>query len=169
MLTKSYTLCRIGDILAVSGAIERIIGEVKSYREAPIHFRRLAIELDFLGQVCNQVFTLQPTAPDEQAHIERIRAISMQCLGPLRSFEEKMRSYHNTFGIQAGYTSTTSTSWTVVKWRVRKPKAAQRLHWSAIARHEVDELRAILTSEILAINVILTMNNWWVPHNVVYV
>lgn len=160
-------MCRIGDILAVAGAIEKIIGEVKYYREAPIHFRRLAIELGFLGQVCNQVFTLQPTLPDERAHIERIRAISMQCLGPLRSFEEKMRSYHNTFGIQANRNSTASTSWSIVKWRDRKPKAAQRLHWSAIARHEIDELRAILTSEILAINSILTMNNWWVPYNVV--
>lgn len=150
------------DILAIAGTIERIFGEIKSYREAPDHFRRLAVELDFLGKVCNQVFTLQPTLPDEWAQVERLRAISMQCLGPLHSFEEKMRSYHNTFGIQADQTCTPSTScsWTIRDLRHRKARVAQRLHWSAIARHEVDELRAILTSEILAINTILTMNNW---------
>lgn len=147
----------VGDVIAVAGAIERIVAEVKSYREAPLHFRRLAIELDFLGQVCNQVFKLQPTLPKERSHIERIRAIAMHCLGPLRAFEDKMRSYDNTFGIHgAAYASGVAAGGALLKMRNLK----KRLHWSAIAQHQVDELRAVLTSEILAINTLVTMHEW---------
>ncbi|KAG6355630.1 hypothetical protein INS49_003592 [Diaporthe citri] len=151
-----YT-CENGDVIAVAGLIERILAEVKSYREAPLHFRRLAIELDFLGQVCNQVFTLQPTLSEERSQIERIRAIAMHCLGPLRAFEDKMRSYDNTFGIHgAAYASGVAAAGGLLKVRNFK----KRLHWSAIARHEVAEIRAVLTSEILAINTLVTIHKW---------
>lgn len=107
--------------------------------------------------MCNQVFTLQPTLCEERSQIERIRAIAMHCLGPLRAFEEHMRSYDNTFGIHgAAYASGTAAGGGLLKFRNFK----KRLHWSAIARHEVDELRAVLTSEILAINTLVTMHQW---------
>ncbi|KAF3766198.1 hypothetical protein M406DRAFT_330034 [Cryphonectria parasitica EP155] len=150
----------IGDVLAVAGAIERIVGEVKSYCEAPQHFRRLAIELDFLGQVCNQVFTLQPTLPDERAHIERLRAIAMQCLGALRAFEDKMKKYDNTFGLRTDGNAS-HAPFLLRRHGLKDVRDFKtRLHWSAIARHEVDELRSILTSEIVAINTLLTIHEW---------
>ncbi|KAF4499635.1 hypothetical protein FAGAP_4185 [Fusarium agapanthi] len=141
----------IGDLIAIAGLIERIVVEVKSYKEAPHHFQRLAIELDFLSKVCHQAFHLVSSRVDEQARLERVRAIALQCLGPLQEFEEKMRRYENTLGPK-DCSDNSRKGW------VRSFK--KRLHWSAIARHEVDELRAILTSEILAINTLLTMQNW---------
>ncbi|KAF5662785.1 hypothetical protein FDENT_13288 [Fusarium denticulatum] len=141
----------IGDLIAVAGLIERIIVEVKSYKEAPHHFQRLAIELDFLSKVCHQAFHLVSSHAAEQARLERVRAIALQCLGPLQEFEEKMRRYENTLG-PINCSDNGRKGW------VRSFK--KRLHWSAIARHEVDELRAVLTSEILAINTLLTMQNW---------
>ncbi|TVY73694.1 hypothetical protein Focb16_v004986 [Fusarium oxysporum f. sp. cubense] len=62
-----------------------------------------------------------------------------------------MRSYDNTLG-PGNCIGKSKKGW------IQNFK--KRLHWSAIARHEVDELRAILTSEILAINTLLTMQNW---------
>ena len=142
----------VGDIVAVASLIERIATEVKSYRSAPLHFQRLAVELGFLSQVCTQVFELRPVLPDEKLQVERVRAIAMQCLGPLRAFEAKMKRYENTLGsISSGGS---------FKKRKRWDGLRKRLHWSSIARHEVDELRAILTSEILAINTLLTMHEW---------
>jgi hypothetical protein len=38
----------------------------------------------------------------------------------------------------------------------------KRLHWSMIEKREVDELRAILASEILAINTLLGTQQWLV-------
>jgi hypothetical protein len=138
-------------LIAIAGLIERIVVEVKSYKEAPHHFQRLAIELDFLSKVCHQAFHLVSSRVDEQVRLERVRAIALQCLGPLQDFEKKMRSYENTLG-PTNCSSNSRKGW------ARSFK--KRLHWSAIARHEVDELRAILTSEILAINTLLTMQNW---------
>lgn len=106
--------------------------------------------------MCNQVFTLQPTLCEERSQIERIRAIAMHCLGPLRAFEDKMRSYDNTFGIHGAAYASGVGAGGLLKMRSFK----KRLHWSAIARHEVDELRAVLTSEILAINTLVTMHEW---------
>ena len=63
-----------------------------------------------------------------------------------------MKTYENTLGSNANGGSFKKTKrWTGFR---------KRLHWSSIARHEVDELRAILTGEILAINTLLTMHEW---------
>ena len=126
---------------------------MRSYQDAPVHFQRLAIELGFLSQVCEQVFQLQPSCPEEKVQVERLRAIAMQCLGPLKEFETKMKRYDNTLGWNA-WTSNP-------KKRKRWSNFKKQLHWSTIDRHQVDELRAILTSEILAINTLLTMQSWW--------
>ncbi|KAK4102634.1 hypothetical protein N658DRAFT_558251 [Parathielavia hyrcaniae] len=147
----------IGDFFAVAGLIERIAGEVKSYKEAPQHFQRLAIELDFLSKVCLQTFDLRPTNAEDLARLERIRAIALQCLGPLREFEEKMRRYESSLDPAANVGVAEEAS-----ARRRLSLAKKRSHWSAIAKHEVDKLRAILTSEILAINTLLAMQQWHV-------
>jgi hypothetical protein len=153
-------------VIAIAGLVERIVLEVKSYRAAPLHFRRLAIELDFLGQVCSQIFDLRPSLPDELAHIERIRAIAVQCLGPLRAFEEKMKGYENSLGLHIGSHSPRLGGFGKRKRFMNKvADFKHQLHWSVIARQEVDELRAILTSEILAINTLLTMHGWQTSKN----
>jgi chromosome segregation ATPase len=63
-----------------------------------------------------------------------------------------MKTYENTLGsgIQNG------------GWRKKKRwnHFKKQIHWSAVARHDADELRAVLTSEILAINTLLTMQEW---------
>ncbi|KAK3332891.1 hypothetical protein B0T19DRAFT_439693 [Cercophora scortea] len=142
----------IGDFIAAAGVVERIITEVKSYRSAPLHFQRLAIELGFLSDVCSQVFALRPTHPSEVSAIERVRAIAFQCLGPLKEFEERMKGYENTLGSNSyRRVPGKKESWNRLK---------SRLHWSSIARHDVEELRAVITSEILAINTLITMEKW---------
>ncbi|KAI8629558.1 hypothetical protein F5Y19DRAFT_475545 [Xylariaceae sp. FL1651] len=147
----------VGDIIAIAGVIERIVNEVKAYKSAPLHFQRLAIELGFLSSVCKQVFDLRPSLPDEIQYVERIRAIAMQCLAPLQDFEARMAKYENTLGTDAG----SRVSFINIKTKRRKIRDfGKRLHWSAIEQHDVDKLRAILTSEILAINTLLTMAEW---------
>ncbi|KAK3904057.1 hypothetical protein C8A05DRAFT_14041 [Staphylotrichum tortipilum] len=146
----------IGDAFAIAGFIERIVAEVKSYKEAPQHFQRLAIELDHLSRVCHQAFRLRPSSAEDRVQVERIRAIALQCLGPLKAFGEKMRGYESTLGPGADLKSGKKVSKTEQWCHVKK-----RLHWSAsIAPHEVDQLRAILTSEISAINALLGMQTW---------
>ncbi|GAW26261.1 hypothetical protein SAMD00023353_2501300 [Rosellinia necatrix] len=75
----------------------------------------------------------------------------MQCLGPLQEFEARMAKYEPTLGAHVGGIGNKRGKVKAIN-DIRK-----RLHWSAIARHDVDGLRAILTSEILAINTLLTM------------
>lgn len=144
----------IGDFVAIAGVIERIVTEVKAFNEAPLQFQRLAIELDFLSKVCHQVFELRPSNAEDLAQLERIRAIALHCLGPLKDFENKMKGYESALS-SGSEPKSKSGNWSRVK---------KRLHWSAIARHEVDELRAILTSELLAINSLLSLQRWYLSH-----
>jgi hypothetical protein len=135
----------------MAGVIERIVAEVKAYKEAPLHFQRLAIELDFLYKVCHQVFELRPSSAADLAQLERIRAIALHCLGPLKEFETKMGGYESSLGLNL---QPKSKSGNLSRFK-------KRLQWSAITGHEVDELRAILTSELLAINTLLSMQRWY--------
>ncbi|KAI1323345.1 hypothetical protein F5Y16DRAFT_384007 [Xylariaceae sp. FL0255] len=148
----------IGEIKAIGETIKRIVGEVKAYQAAPLHFQRLAIELEFLGSVCKQVFELRPALPEEHCHIERIRAIAIQCLGPLQEFQGKMARYESTLG---SHRAQTRSSGSKIVGNMNRIKAfGTRLHWSTMDRVVVDELRAILTSEILAINTLLSVVKW---------
>ena len=147
--------CSLGDAIAVAGVIERIVAEVRSYRSAPQHFQRLAIELGFLSQVCTQILHVTPTVPSEIAQLQRIRAIAIQCLGPLQNFESKMRRYDSVIGPEAWKGGPVSGA------QERLSNFRKKLHWSAIERREVDELRAILASEILAINTLLSIQDWY--------
>jgi hypothetical protein len=144
-------------VIAFAGLIERIIVEVKSYQSAPEHFQRLALELSFLSQVCIQIHQLEPTSSGEMAHLQRIRAISIKCLGPLRAFEEKMRKFDSVLSAD----NWKGGSGDIKSSAQRKLESfRKRLHWSMIEKREVDELRAILASEILAINTLLGTQQW---------
>jgi hypothetical protein len=91
------------------------------------------------------------------AHLQRIRAISIQCLGPLRAFEEKMRKFDSVLGVD----NWKGGSGDIKSSAQRKLESfRKRLHWSMIEKREVDELRAILASEILAINTLLGTQQW---------
>jgi hypothetical protein len=79
----------------------------------------------------------------------------MQCLGPIQDFEQKMRRYDGTLGADAWKNENKG-----VRERVKEYK--RRLHWSMIERKEVDELRAILASEILVVNTLLSVYEWYV-------
>ncbi|EXL73340.1 hypothetical protein FOPG_11391 [Fusarium oxysporum f. sp. conglutinans race 2 54008] len=85
----------IGDLIAIAGLIERIVVEVKSYKEAPHHFQRLAIELDFLSKVCHQAFHLIPSRVGEQARLESTGdCVAMpRALARLRKKDEELRQH----------------------------------------------------------------------------
>ncbi len=139
----------IGDVIAVAGLIERIATEIQDYRHAPEHFQQLATELDFLHQVFQRLGTVEPTSSnqDEVANFGRIKAISTHCKGPLKAFLDKMVTYEPFLGkhkITGGLKGM-----------------GKRLHWStSIGKKEVDDLRAVVVSQILAINTLLNAQQW---------
>jgi hypothetical protein len=149
-------------VIALAGLIERITAEVNSYRNAPQHFQRLSLELSFLSQVCNQLMQLSPDDSHDISQLERIRAIALQCLGPLTSFEEKMRKYDKVLGPDKWKVDASSKTGGGVAREAQEKLSEfrKRLHWSMIERKEVDELRTILASEILAINTLLSVQQW---------
>jgi len=142
-------------MIAIVNSTNRIIYEVNSYRSDPHHFQRLSIELGFISKVCTQILSLEPSLPSETIQLQRIRAIVMQCLGPIQDFEKKMRRYDRSLATDAWKNENKG-----VGERVKEYK--RRLHWSMIERKEVDELRAILASEILAVNTLLSVQEWYV-------
>ena len=78
----------------------------------------------------------------------------MQCLGPIRDFEQKMRGYDNVLGADA---------WKKERGGVKRRAAGvkTRLHWAMIERKEVDGLRAILASEMLVVNTMISLYKWY--------
>lgn len=133
----------------------RIISEVNSCRSAPHHFQRLSIELGFISKLCTQILSLEPSIPSEAIQLHHIRAIIMQCLGPIQDFEQKMSRYDGTLGVDAWKNENKG-----ICERLKEYKT--KLHWSMIERKEVDELRAILASEILVVNTLLSVQEWYV-------
>ncbi|KAI9699134.1 MAG: hypothetical protein M1836_003323 [Candelina mexicana] len=139
----------IGDGIAILGLIERIATEIKDYRHAPEHFQQLAVELDFLHQVLQRLRQVNATSSnqDEVANFERIKAIATHCEGPLKEFLDKMNTHEPFLGkhkVTGGLKGI-----------------GKRLHWStSIGKKEVGELRAVVVSQVLAINTLLNAQQW---------
>jgi hypothetical protein len=75
-------------------------------------------------------------------------------LGPLREFEGKLRMYAKTLGADVCMEKKSGSA-------KEKAKVVKRkLHWTMIKKEEVDELRAILASEILVVNTLLSIHGW---------
>lgn len=131
----------VGDIIAVLGLFERVAREIEQYQTAPRHFQQLQVELGLMKSTLSHVLQIQPQSSDETASIEQIRAIALHCQQPLLDFIEKMRRREPSLG----------------NFRTAGTLAAvgNRLHWSLVSRADVEGLRRVLLSEMLALNVLL--------------
>ncbi|KAL4781118.1 hypothetical protein BJX76DRAFT_24670 [Aspergillus varians] len=90
-----------------------------------------------------QVLRAEPTHDGERELIERIRAVAMHCHGPLQVFLDKMR---NKAGALGHFRKTRSLS-----------EVGVRLSWSMITHKDVEDLRKLILSEMVAITVLLSM------------
>ena len=133
----------IGDVLAIVNLLERVVVEVRNYRDAPRHFQQLATELHFLQSALQRLLQIKPGDDEEHTHLEYIRAIAIHCSQPLRVFMAKMRPSEKSLGHvrSAGTLSTIGA----------------RLHWSLITRQDVEEVRKVVLTEMTAINMLLGM------------
>jgi hypothetical protein len=133
----------VGDVCAVLTLIERIAHEVRNYRNAPAHFQQLHIELSLMQNTIQHIIHMEPADDFEHANLQRIRAIAMHCLQPLQAFIDKMMAKESSLG---HFRTTRSLS-----------SFGTRLHWSMVTRVDVDDVRKIILSEMVAINMLLGM------------
>ncbi|KAM5385270.1 hypothetical protein ACJZ2D_001231 [Fusarium nematophilum] len=131
----------ISDAIAIAGLVERVAVEIRNYNDAPRHFQQLQVELDLLASTLRSVLEMQPQDVEEERRIEQIRAIAIHCQRPLMDFCDKM----HLKGSGLGHFRTAGTLRTV----------GTRLHWSLVSAKDVQELRQIILSEMVALNVLL--------------
>ncbi|MCJ1431185.1 hypothetical protein MMC27_000536, partial [Xylographa pallens] len=162
----------IGDLLSIANTIERIVVEIKAYRSAPSNFQRLAVELELLTTTCTQILHIEPTQADDAVRMENIRKSMCLCLGPLKAFAEKMRCLEDSLGVskklsenQGGFNEDTDRDGdgrqghqNTVRRRYRSVK--DRIHWSMIESKEIDELRAVVAGQLVAVDTLLNVRTW---------
>ena len=131
----------VGDFLAAIHTIKRLAEEVQSYKNAPEHFQQLSAQLRLFHNTLQCVLDIQTTDPKELASLDQIRMIAMHCRQPLQAFVDKMRPKETSLG----HFRSVGTASTI----------GRRLHWSMIAKKDVEGLRKVIMSEMVAINVLL--------------
>lgn len=132
----------IGDFIAVLGLFERIAIELKNYRDAPVQFQNLSVELDLLRSTLKHVLQAQSDDQDDIQVLERIRAIVNHCHQPLQAFIDKLRSKDCSLGHYR---------------TARLNDLGVRMKWSMVTQKDVEELRKVMLSEMVAINMLLSV------------
>lgn len=133
----------IGDVIAVVGLLERVAKEFRSYRDAPSHFQQIGSELHLFRRALVRILEIEPQDDEEKEWLEQVRAIALRCHQPLSDFIDKMRPKENIIGLN--HRRRTMALSTV----------GYRLHWSLIAKKDVEELRTMIGSGMIAINMML--------------
>ncbi|KAL5085828.1 hypothetical protein Trisim1_009898 [Trichoderma cf. simile WF8] len=131
----------VNDIIAVLGLFERIAIELRNFKNAPAHFQQLGAEIDLLQNAMRHALRLIPQDDAHRETLERVRAIVMHCLTPLQALVIKMRTKESSLG---HFRTSKSLS-----------NIGTRIHWSMIAKQDIDEVRITITSETVAINMLL--------------
>lgn len=135
----------VGDFIAVVNLLERVANELRNYRDAPFHFQQVSAELHLFHRALSRILKIESEDKEDRELLEQIRAIAIQCRQPLLSFIEKMRLKESISGLSnRGRTIALTT-------------VGRRLHWSLIARKDVDELRQVVVAGMTAINMMLGM------------
>ncbi|KAF2233520.1 hypothetical protein EV356DRAFT_533738 [Viridothelium virens] len=131
----------IGDVPAILGLLERVVIEIRFFRQAPSHFQQLQVELELLRTTLSRVLDLQAEDVAEYECINRVRAITIHCQHGLETFLAKMQSKEPSLG-------HFRTAWTL-------SAVGTRLHWSMVTRKDVQELREIVVSQNTSILILL--------------
>jgi hypothetical protein len=131
-----------GEVIAILGLFERVAIELRNYKDAPVHFQHLGVELDLLRSTLRHALQLRFESDDERHTLDKVRAIATHCLQPLQAMAEKMRAKESSLG----HFRTTGGLANI----------GTRVHWSLIARKDVDELRKVILAEMVAINMLLS-------------
>ncbi|KAL6699471.1 hypothetical protein J3F84DRAFT_185442 [Trichoderma pleuroticola] len=131
----------VSDVIAVLGLFERIAIELRNFKNAPVHFQQLGAEIDLLQNAMRHTLRLIPQNDGHRETLERVRAIVMHCLTPLQALVNKMRIKESSLG---HFRTSKSLS-----------NIGTRIHWSMIAKQDIDEVRMTITSETVAINMLL--------------
>ena len=127
------------------GLLERIAVEFKSFRDAPIHFLQTSAELRLFRRALQRLLSIQPQDEEDKEWLDQIRATAIQCHQPLLTFIEKMRLKEETLGVNNGRRAMALTT------------LGRRLHWSLIAKKDLDELRKVVVAGMTAVNMMLCM------------
>ena len=137
----------LGDAIAALKISERVAIEIQNYRDAPQHFRQLAAELHLLQRTIQTLLQVVPSDDEDEARLEQIRAIALHCYQPILAFINKLRLNEKSLGhIKSAGTLSTLGS---------------RIHWSLIAKQDVDKLRKAIMAEMIAINLLLGMQQMY--------
>ncbi|KAK0733204.1 hypothetical protein B0T26DRAFT_669632 [Lasiosphaeria miniovina] len=131
----------VGDVVAILSLLERIIAEIRSYHGAPRHFQQLLAELEMHSRTIQTLLSIEPTHAADHEIVDRLRAISLHCSQSLQNFLAKMHGLEKDLG---PFRVTTPTLQSI----------GARLNWSMVGKKDVDELRKILQSKMLAINIL---------------
>jgi hypothetical protein len=132
----------VGDVIAVLNLLERIAIEIRNYRDAPHHFQELQAQLDIHKTTIQTVLSIEPRCVEDFAAIQRMRAIALHSGRPLQHFIDILHGKETALGH--------------FRTRGALRSIGTRLHWSMVARKDVEELRAALLSNMLAVNVLLS-------------
>lgn len=133
----------VGDVIAAVQLFERVAIEVHNYRDAPQHFQQLGSELHLLQRALQRLLQVEPNDEDEREQLEQIRAIALHCHQPVQAFIDKMRPNSSSLG----HVSSSRTLSTI----------RCKLHWSLVTRGDVDELRKVIMSDMVATNMLLAI------------
>lgn len=143
----------LGDVIAVVELLERIAIELRSYHDAPIHFQQTSAELHLFHRAFSRLLKIEPLDEEDIECIDQIRAIAIHCHQPLLVFMERMKPKEYTMGLNHG----------------RKTMAlntiGRRLHWSLIAKKDVEEPRKVAVAGMAAVNMMLGMHQLYVVRN----
>lgn len=131
----------VGDVIALMGLVERVVTELRNYRDAPAHFQQASAELHFFQAILSRLRKMEIDDDEDQELLGLIRANAIRCQQPIAKFLEKMKPKESLLGSGSG---GKKLSFTAVK---------DRLHWSMIARGDLEDLREVVTTTIIMLMV----------------
>ena len=145
LVVFDYTSCdakmsfsfAVGDIWAVIQVCERVADEIRNYRDAPRNFQQLGDQLHLFQQTLRYIADEASQDAETSQQLDTIKAIADHCLRPIQAFLDTMKTYEDSLGPSKSFMSM--------------GRIGKRWHWSVKYLGQVDGLRQLVMSDMVAI------------------
>src|SRR5947207_2206546 len=127
----------LGDFVTAIGLIRQVSKAIKDPGGAADDYRLLALELDHLQLVLQQLQDLRPTSSSSLNHYNAVCGMARTVEAPLQAFLNRIKKYDSVLG-----TGTENIGWRGVRRKVQ---------WSVGMQEEVVNLRSIMTMKIVTL------------------
>lgn len=168
-MSFAVTFGSIGDVIAVTQIVVRIISALKDSSDSATQYQQLFAELKSLQELLGHLKELSTNTSHDVKMLDSIKFATAACYRPLEAFQKRINKYHKFLGgdiinpDNSDDENTYSNEETSIRDKCKTiisklESRAQKVQWEFTTKKDVQELQNYLCVHVQTINALIAVH-----------